>query len=243
MGRLILNCDLGEDEPLAQTQQLLSLVDAANIGCGFHAGNADKTRRTIDLALKAGVRIGAHPGLPIEGGRGSALPKPAAFQDLLRMQYDSFQASAHSLGTSAAYIKLHGSLYHAVEADVALAEVFLEFLQAQSPDLAVFALASGSFALAAEAAGLRVYREAFADRAYQLDGSLLPRTENGSVLTAQAALVRFKVWREQGTLPTYCGRRIQLDADTLCVHGDSPDAYNMIRELRQRLKGGEYLAE
>lgn len=235
MGRLILNCDLGEDEPPAQTQQLLSLVDAANVGCGFHAGNAKKTLSTIELALQAGVRVGAHPGLPTEGGRGCALPTPAAFFDLLQRQFDSFQESAHSLGTTAEYIKLHGSLYHAVEADSSLAEVFLKFLQIEAADLAVFALASGSFARAADAAGLRVYREVFADRAYQQDGSLLPRAEKGSVLTAQAALERFKTWREQGTMPTHCGQAIELNAETLCVHGDSPGAYNMIRELRKWL--------
>ncbi len=235
MGRLILNCDLGEDEPIAQTERILSLVDAVNIGCGFHAGSEKKTRSTIERAFKSGVRIGAHPGLPLDGGRGNELPTPEAFHDLLVTQIGSFQAVARSLGTAAEYIKLHGSLYHAVEAQPDLAEVYVQFLLTQSPKLAVFALAGGSFASLAEAVGIRVYHEAFADRAYQADGTLLPRSKAGAVLDFKQALERIKIWLGQGSMPTHDGQLIELSADTLCVHGDSTGAFKMITELRALL--------
>ena len=236
MDRLILNCDLGEDEPTVQTEALLLLVDAANICCGFHAGNPEKTRRTIELALKYGVHIGAHPGIAIQGGRGIELPSPEAFHALLTEQIGAFQDHARSLGASVEYVKLHGSLYHAVEQYSSLAEVYIKFLLAQSPRLAVYALAGGSFAQMAATVGLRVFHEVFADRAYRGDGALLPRSEEGSVLTHQAAVGRFKVWIEQGTMPTLGGQFVHLKGDTLCVHGDSPDALEMTRELRSLIQ-------
>ncbi len=236
MDRLILNCDLGEDESLLLTGQLLALVDAANIGCGYHAGSLEKTRATIELAHKAGVLIGAHPGLPTDGGRGDVLPTVSEFQQLLKTQIGSFQQAAQSLGTSAQYIKLHGSLYHAVESDDAFAAAYIDFLKLQPIELAVFALARGRFSKSAEANGLRVYREAFADRAYQADGSLLPRSESQAVLSAAEALQRFRHWREQGRLPINDGGSLHLKADTLCVHGDSQDALRMIQRLHEIIR-------
>jgi UPF0271 protein len=233
MERLILNCDLGENEALSRTEQLLALVDAANIACGYHAGSPDKTRQTIALARDAGVRIGAHPGLPVAGGRGLALPTPQEFRALLDLQIGSFIASASALGTQTEYIKLHGSLYHVVESQPIFAQIFLGFLQQQTPKLAVFALSGGKFAALAEAAGIQVWHEMFVDRAYLDDGTLSPRSAPGAVLTAGDALARFQTWREQGTLPTTSGTSIRLRADTCCVHGDSADALQMLQKLRE----------
>lgn len=232
MDRLIINCDLGEDEPLGLTEQLLALVDAANIGCGFHTGSPEKTRATIQLAITHGVMIGAHPGLPTHGGRGDALPYPGGFGDLLEKQISAFQEAARSLGTTATYIKLHGSLYHAVEQDPELAKVCIEFLAQQSTPLAVFALAGGAFAATAEAAGLRVYHEAFVDRDYRPDGSLVPRSEPGAILAENEAMARLLLWGELGKLIVRGGHKIDLKADTLCVHGDSPDALKMMGKIR-----------
>lgn len=232
MARLILNCDLGEDEPLEKTEQLLSLVDAANIGCGVHAGNPEKTRASIKSALEAGVWIGAHPGLAAGGGRGQRWPSADAFRELLETQIGSFREASDSLGARMNYIKLHGTLYHAVEADETLNDTYLDFLMRQSPVPAVFALAGGRFARAAELRGLRVYHEAFADRAYRQDGSLVPRSEINAVLAESAVLPRFREWREQGSMPVISGQGIPLKADTLCVHGDSPGALEMIHALR-----------
>lgn len=229
---LILNCDLGEDEPLEQTARLVALVGAASICCGVHAGSLEKTRASIALAHEAGVWIGAHPGLPGQGGRGAVWPSVQEFLHLLETQLASFQTCARSLGASTSYLKLHGTLYHAVEADPDLATAYIEFLRQQSPLLAVFARAGGPFAKAAESVGLRVIHEAFADRAYLKDGSLLPRSEANAVLNASAALERFKKWIEQGSMPAGSGRGFPLRADTLCVHSDSPDAIHLLELLR-----------
>lgn len=232
MARLILNCDLGEEEPLDYTKQLLSLVDAANIGCGVHAGSPAKLGETLKLAIQSGVMIGAHPGMPSDGGRGNTLPNPAGFRELLKQQFGQFQEMAASLGTQAAYIKLHGSLYHAVEAHPVLAQVFLEFLQEQPVPLAVFSLANGRFAASAEALGIQVYHEVFIDRNYRADGSLVPRTEPDAVLSESDAITRLLLWRDYGSIQTREGDSIRLKTDTFCVHGDSPDALQMIRKVR-----------
>jgi UPF0271 protein len=233
MDRLIINCDLGENESAARTSELLALVGAANIGCGVHAGSSAKTRATIGAAHESGVRIGAHPGLGSEAGRGRTLPTPAAFARLLREQFGSFQDAAAQIGAKVDYIKLHGSLYHAVELDSALAKTYLEFLNGDGQGLGVFSLAGGSFVDRCRAVDVRVYEEAFADRAYLQNGSLVPRGEAGAVLGAVAAMQRFRAWRTTGEMPVEGGRSIPLVADTLCVHGDGPDAIPLLQAIRQ----------
>jgi UPF0271 protein len=232
MGQILINCDLGENEPDARTETLLGLVDAANICCGAHAGSLDKTRRTLEAAAKHAVLVGAHPGLPDAGGRGKALPQPEAFRRLLDEQVGRFMAVAGEVGLRTTYVKLHGSLYHAVEVDDALARAYLDFLRERSVRLGVFALAGGSFARRAEAAGLKVWREGFADRGYRPDHSLLPRTEPGAVLDAERALARFEAWRRRGRMDTVDGQAITLQADTFCVHSDSPDAEALLAGLK-----------
>lgn len=235
MDSLILNCDLGEAEPVELTNELLSLVDAANICCGVHAGSLEKTREAIQLAHEQGVMIGAHPGLASAGGRGSELPSPDQFRKLLVEQVSSFVTQAEKLGATMSYVKLHGSLYHAVESDENLRTLYLEFIYLHELSPAVFCLAGGKTAIEAESRGNKVYHEAFADRAYLPDGSLKPRSETGSVLTKEQAVARFETWRLQGHMPTEHDAKLPLFADTLCVHGDSSDSLEMIKAIRQRL--------
>lgn len=235
MDSLILNCDLGEAEPLELTRQLLSLVDAANVCCGVHAGSLEKTRVAIQLAHEQNVMIGAHPGLASAGGRGSELPSPDQFRQLLVEQVDSFLAQTDRVGASMSYVKLHGSLYHAVESDENLRTLYLEFIHLHELSLAVFCLAGGKTAIEADTRGIKVYQEAFADRAYLPDGSLIPRTQSGSVLTKEQAVARFETWRLQGYMPTEHDVNLPLFADTLCVHGDSSDSLEMIKSIRERL--------
>lgn len=237
MGRLIINCDLGENEPAAQTRELLSLVDAANIGCGVHAGSQCKTRATIEIARENGVLIGAHPGIQDAGGRGRALPSSEAFAELLERQWAFFCEAAAEAGTTPDYVKLHGTLYHAVESHLDLAEAYLEFLSKAGKagkGVAVFSLAGGSFSGRAQSAGLRIYSEAFADRAYRSDGGLVPRGQAGAILSAKAALDRLRAWCETGKMATgEDGGGVAVAADTLCVHGDSADAIPLLKKIRE----------
>ena len=230
--RLIINCDLGENESAEQTRALLAWVNAANIGCGLHAGSLENTRWAIQQAQQSAVLIGAHPGLNTEGGRGQALPTTTGFRQLLSEQMGAFREAANALGAKVAYIKLHGSLYHAVEWDAGLAKTYLSFLRETRQGMAVFSLAGGSFAQRCEAAGIKVFREAFADRAYRADGSLVPRTEAGAVLPPDVAIKRLRHWWATGMMRTQNGESFPLAAQTLCVHGDSPGAVQLLQQIR-----------
>jgi len=227
MGRFLLNCDLGENESASQTQHLLAWVDAANICCGVHAGSPDKTRATIEAAQAAGVLIGVHPGLAVAGGRGAALPEAAAFARLLDEQVGGFLQCADQLACPVHHIKLHGSLYSAVEQDEALAAVYADFLETV-PGLKVFTLAGGS--LMRRVAG--AIPELFADRGYRADGSLVPRSEPGALIEAlDPAVARLEQWARSGLMPTVDGGSVRLSAQTVCVHSDSPNAAELLQRL------------
>lgn len=231
MARLILNCDLGENESPEQTAGLMAQVGAANICCGVHAGSLAKTTSTIQLANEAGVMIGAHPGLAGSGGRGGDLPSSAEFEVLLIAQVDGFCEIAAGFGAQVRYVKLHGSLYHAVEVDAALRAVFLRFML-DRPALGVFALAGGLCAREAAAQGVQVWAEAFADRGYLDNGGLVPRGELGAILGTVDAVERVREWLSTDRMPAIGGASIPLKANTLCVHADSPGAVDLLVSLR-----------
>ena len=232
MGRILINCDLGENETDELTAKLLSLVDAANICCGVHAGGVSKTRKTIKLASEKGVLIGAHPGLAVDGGRGDALPELDDFRDLLTYQLQRMISYADPCETWISYVKLHGSLYHAVEENDAYAEVYLERLRSVVYGFGVFSRAGGSFQAKARDVGLKVWEEAFADRGYRSDGSLVPRGETGALLDVDEAVARFEKWQRSGLMDTVDGSEIELKADTFCVHSDSPDSETLLARLK-----------
>jgi UPF0271 protein len=233
MEPLTINADLAEDEPDALTEALMGLIDAANICCGVHAGGAAKTALAMALARDAGVRVGAHPGMAGGGGRAGGLPAAAEFADLLERQVGGFRELAARVGVAVGHVKLHGTLYHAVEVDPALAQVFLEFLVNKAGGLRVFALAGGDFAAKARAAGVAVLEEAFAERGYLAGGRLVPRGQPGAVLGDPAAVVaRLAKWRASGLMPAIDGRSFPLTAETLCVHADNPQALGILRALR-----------
>jgi UPF0271 protein len=232
MGALILNCDLGEDECVAQTERLMALVGAANICCGAHAGSLEKTRATLELAKRYSVRVGAHPGLEFAGGRGAALPSVAAFDALLRDQLESFARVAAEVGVLVSYVKLHGTLYHAVEQAPELAEVFLRRIQLMQPSVGIFALAGGTFAPLARASGIRVWEDLFADRGYTADGQLMPRGQACAVIDEVAVAVeRIQQWLESGQMAVEGGQSIALTGETLCVHSDTPHALQLLASL------------
>lgn len=212
---MIINCDLGEWESREQTEALMRLIGAANIACGGHAGDRDSIRFCTDLAREHGVLIGAHPGLPAVGGRGEALPSPAQFRELLLTQLQTFYEVTDDLH----HVKLHGSLYHAVERHEFLTEVYVDVLTNHFP-CAVFALAGGSFAKRATDIGLRVFSEGFADRGYLPDGSLIPRSEDGALIHD------LDVIRDRA-LSWQANQAIQ----TVCVHSDSPQALDILKVL------------
>lgn len=232
MARLIINCDLGENESTESTRELMALVDAANIGCGTHAGSLEKTRESLEMAKASGVMVGAHPGLAARGGRNAVLPSLSEFISLLEAQVTVFLSMAEGIGVTVRYIKLHGTLYHAVEQAADLAHVYCDFVRCMQPELGIFALAGGTCAQQAQSMGIPVWEEMFADRGYLASGALVPRGDVGALLDAEEASDRYVDWLKEGHVRTVDGGLIALSADTICVHSDSSGALQLLRSLR-----------
>ncbi|HEY8903786.1 MAG TPA: 5-oxoprolinase subunit PxpA [Chthoniobacterales bacterium] len=211
---MILNADLGEHEPASRTRALMRLIDMANIACGGHAGSIVSMTRAVKLALACGVKIGAHPGLAVEFGRGEVAISLADLAMLVLQQTTALAAIAAREGARLHHIKLHGALYHATEKSQALAHAYIETVEKFFPKLKVVALAGGRVA---RLAGRRAMTEVFAERGYRIDGTLIPRGESGDLIDDPREVVR--------RLPT-------LHGDTICIHADSPNALRIARVVR-----------
>lgn len=231
-----LNADLGEgmnDAPL------LSFVTSANIACGLHAGGPLIMDRTVTLALSRRVQVGAHPGyadrehfgrnpvdLPLDELRALVIYQVAALDGFVR---------AH--GGRLAHVKAHGALYNRAARDPAVAGAVAEAVRAYGSHLILVGLAGSMQPGAARLVGLRAANEAFADRRYLPDGSLMPRSQAGAVLAdpgeaaAQASLIA-----REGQVIASDGSRVRVDAETICLHGDSPGATAIARAVRDRLE-------
>lgn len=241
MQTLDLNADLGESFgawSMGDDRSLLSVVTSANIACGFHAGDPSVMARTVDLALEAGVALGAHPGYPdLQGfGRRAMALTPQEAQDALLYQIGALEAFLRVRGARLNHVKPHGALYNAAAVDARLAEALVRAVKAFDPGLILVGLAGSELTKAAEAAGLQVAHEAFADRAVEADGTLTPRGLPGAMLTDTALIVaRAVAMVTTGRVQARCGTEIPLRADTLCLHGDGPHAVAFARALQAGL--------
>jgi len=228
-----LNADVGEG--FAADEGLMPLVSSANVCCGVHAGDAAETAATVRLAVRHGVAVGAHPGHADRGhgGRRTLAILPDAAAALVERQIEAVAAVA---GRDLHHVKLHGGLYHQVGGDAALAAAVADMLAARWPRLVVYAAAGSVFADTARDRGLAVAREAFVDRGYRSDGTLVPRTDAGATIDdpaiAAARAVRIVA---EGTVRTVDGADIPIAADTLCIHGDGPHAVALAAAVRGAL--------
>ncbi len=238
-----LNADLGESYgpwQMGDDPAMLDLVSSANIACGGHAGDPEVMHRTLDLAHQRGVVIGAHPGYPDREGFGRRIiPMPAP--ELARMiaaQIGALQGVAALSGAQVRYVKPHGALANLAAADREVADALAQAIARLPGDLAVLAISGTALEAAARQHGLRVFAEIYADRGYQSNGQLVPRSQPGAMihdpLEAAARLMRYL---ETGLMPTVDGSEIPLEVHSVCVHGDSPGAVEMARHLRQHLSG------
>jgi UPF0271 protein len=231
-----LNADLGEG--CDSDAQLLPLITSANIACGFHASNPSMMQATLAAAREAGVAVGAHPSLPDRenfGRRELPITPDEAFA-LVAYQIGAFAALARATGLQPRHVKLHGALYNMAARDPILADAVARSILATDPSLIVFAPPASCLANAADKLGLRVGREFFADRNYLADGSLVPRTRPEALLhDAVAAANRvLRVLRER-VVRTVDGTDLALQSDTVCLHGDSPEAVEFAMHLRTAL--------
>lgn len=235
-----LNSDLGESFGhwrLGDDEAMFALVTSANVACGFHAGDAATMRRSVELAVHHGVALGAHPGYrDLAGfGRRSLDASPAELADELLYQLGALDGLARAQGTRVRYVKAHGALYHRLGADPAAAETFAAALAAYDPTLPLLGAPDSELERAARTAGLRFAREAFADRGYAPDGTLLPRGAAGAVLTDPAEVARRAVELATTGGLAVDGGAVELAPDSICLHGDTPGAVELARRVREAL--------
>ena len=231
MLRVDLNCDLGEGA--AHDAELMPLITSANIACGGHAGDEATMRATIELALKHGVAIGAHPGFADREnfGRKERVLTASSLRELVGTQI----AALARLGTLR-HVKPHGALYTLAARDAAVAKVIAETVREAAGDLILFALAGSELVRAGRAAGLRVAEEVFADRTYQRDGSLTPRSRPDALITNEnLAVAQVLRMVRDGIVRALDGTDVAIQADTVCVHGDGPHAVAFARRLKAEL--------
>lgn len=236
------NCDLGEDESaegIAREQAILPHVSSINVACGFHAGSVHGMRRTMKAAASLGVAIGAHPSLDDrEGfGRRELDVTPEQAYTLIAYQVGAAAAIARSAGARLNHVKPHGALYNMAARDPALAAAIAQAVRDVDGGLVLYALAGSKLVRAGEALGLRCANEVFADRSYQPDGSLTPRSRPGALVDdPHAALIRLVGMLREACVTSTDGSAVALQADTVCIHGDSPRAPEFALQLRRGLE-------
>ena len=241
--RVDLNADVGESfgaYVLGEDRAIMAVVTSANVACGFHAGDPSVMRTTVRLAREHGVAVGAHPGFPdlVGFGRRDMQIAPGQVEDLVAYQIGALSAMAAAEGVRVRHVKPHGALYNMAARDRALAAAVARAVLTVDRTLSLFALPASALLLAGMEAGLTTVSEVFADRAYRADGSLVPRSEPGAVLHDELGVVEraLAMVRDQA-VTAIDGTRIPVRADTLCVHGDTPDAARLARRLREALEG------
>jgi 5-oxoprolinase (ATP-hydrolysing) subunit A len=237
-----LNSDLGESFGswrLGDDAAMLDVVSSANIACGFHAGDPRTLLATCERAAERGVTIGAQVGyrdLPGFGRRFVDYETDDLIADVL-YQIGALDGLARVAGARVRYVKPHGALYNAIVHHEQQAGAVVEAVRRYDPELAVLGLPGSAFLRLAEANGLRTVREAFADRGYRSDGTLVPRRQEGAVLRdAERVAARMARLVTEGTLIAADGTMITVHAESICVHGDTPGAVTMARAVREALR-------
>lgn len=228
-----LSADLGEgaeDEP-----EIWPLITSANVACGGHYGDVDSMSHAVRRARELGTRVGAHPSYPDREnfGRKSMSMAPEALRATLIEQISALSAIAGTLR----HVKPHGALYNDAHKDRALAKIVIDSIRAADPALPIVCSDSSQMAAAARAAGTPVIREAFADRRYNADGSLVARSEPGSLLDVAEAAAQASMLASEGAVIARDGTRITIPFDTICVHADMAHAVERLRAIRRHLGG------
>lgn len=231
-----LNSDLGEGA--GTEKEIMPFITSANIACGAHAGDEQTMRDTVRLAVAHKVAPGAHPGYrdPANFGRAPlGISADELIADLV-VQIETLRAIARSENTDLVHVKAHGALYNTALRDEGVAASIVAAMRRVAPDLMLYAFPGSAVERLARAAGLRVAREGFIDRAYEPDGTLRPRTRPNALITdPQLAAAQAVSFMEDGGVTALDGTFLELEVDTLCVHGDTPGASAILRAARSAL--------
>ena len=242
---LLLNCDLGESfgaRAMGMDEEVMPYIDQANIACGFHAGDPMVMQRTLALACEHNVMVGAHPGYSdLEGfGRRSITHSPEEIMALIHYQVSALDGMAKTQGWEMQYVKPHGALYNDMMVDVETRRAVMKSVAGFYRPVKLMLLATpwaDEHRVEAEQLSVELWFEAFADRCYDDDGTLLSRAKSGAVHGREKILAQVTQLKEEGTVTTVGGHTLALNADTLCVHGDNPEGVQAIQEIRRLIDG------
>jgi UPF0271 protein len=239
MTAIDLNSDLGESYGawrMGEDETMLGIVSSANVACGFHAGDPAGIWKTVKAAAGKGVSIGAHVSYPDRvgfGRRDMDVTSGELIADVI-YQIGALKGMAASAGVAVGYVKPHGALYNRIAHDPIQGQAVIDAIKAIDPSLVLMGLANAPILKLAQASGLKTVAEAFADRAYTPDGQLVSRREQGAVLhDTQLIARRMLQLARQGTLEAIDGSTITIEAQSICVHGDSPGAVAIAQEIRR----------
>jgi len=240
--KIDLNCDMGESYgaySIGADEALMGLITSANIACGYHAGDPLVMDRTVRLAAQHSVGIGAHPGFPdlLGFGRRQMRLSLEEIENYILYQVGALATFARSVGSELTHVKPHGALYNMASRDPETASAIVKGIARAGRDIVVVGLPGHALVAAALEAGLRVAREGFADRAYNADGTLRSRELPGAVIhDPGVAAERAVSIARDGVVTAYSGELIPLQVDTICVHGDTPAAAEIVEAMRRRLE-------
>ena len=243
--RVDLNCDMGEAfgvYRLGFDERIMPHISSANIACGFHAGDPVCMRRTVRLAEEAGVAIGAHPGLPdlMGFGRRGMMVSADEARDYVTYQIGALQAFGRAKKLQ--HVKVHGALYNMGARNEGLARAVAEAVREVDPELILVGMAGSAWIKVGRELGLRVACEGFADRSLNPDGTLVPRSQPGAIIDdVEEVIARVLRIVADGKVLAINGEEIDMAADTICLHSDTPGAADLAQALRQRLEAAGVL--
>ncbi len=240
-GRIDFNCDMGEGFGawrLGEDAQIIAHITSANVACGFHAGDPGWMRRTVHAAEEAGVAIGAHPGFPdLRGfGRRNVSASPEEVRDDLVYQIGALTAFTRAKRLQ--HVKPHGALYNMAVGGGEVARAICDAVLETDSRMLLVVLSGSKWSEVAATMGVRVAREVFADRAFNADGTLVSRSRPGAVIhDAQAVIERSLRMVTEGRVEAITGENVEVHADTICLHGDTPGAVRLAEALKAAFVG------
>ena len=238
--KIDLNCDLGEsfgNYKIGMDEEVIKFISSANIACGFHASDPLVMEKTVALAKENGVKVGAHPGFPdLAGfGRRNMNVSPKELKAMVVYQIGALNAFCKACGIKMNHVKPHGAMYNMAAKDERLAFAIAEAVAHVDDSLVLVGLSGSELLKAAKIVGVKCASEVFADRAYEDDGSLVPRTKIGAVISnEEEASDRAVQMIKFGKVKSITGKEIPISADTICIHGDTPQALHLARIMRAK---------
>lgn len=236
-----LNCDMGEsfgNYKCGLDEEVISYISSANIACGFHASDPLVMSNSVKMALDHQVKIGAHPGYPdlVGFGRRNMTVAPKEVKAMIQYQIGALMAFCKANGTTIQHVKPHGAMYNMAGKDKALSMAICEGIYEVDPDLILLGQAGNEMQKAAEETGIKYAKEVFADRAYEEDGSLVARSKPGSMITDEEEAIRRVISMvKYHKVTAITGKEIEVEANSICVHGDGPKAVAFVQRIREAL--------